>query len=761
MKHFWEDIQSGWEKIKSAIKLENIFKFGQILIILFLLLVLCFRIKYDYESLQPITQQHKLSTTPISSTLTITIPQLLPFPLWKTPMVFQVTPDIPLPPGETISLQLLLSSDAVIFLDKDGNVISDSLSLSIGEKNPRSKVAVYPSLLRKNPNLAFEQIFVKVTQDNRFGESVFSVALPAPKDGWWRLIVDRILELSIIGLILQQLGAFFERLEKENKEREGKARQFLEDSTPEKVGVLEIIYRWTAKNKEWSDKPRKNLLEEKRQQWAKNPEHQKRFLQDLAGLPEPEMLRVLEEAQKFFGEIKPGEQSALAISLGKLKDVLNRNFSDKDWEAKAQGILALWDAFDAPSRGVVLKALNCLEERLLQKGTAELENRFFNSSKRRRLIPFLSNRDLQEKLRGYIPEVRTTLDLTPEPEDPPDIRGFLKEQHGIRRNPFGVTYNFFDPLIWVRRENPQSEDLLLSPSPNVIFLSHPDDGNIASLYFSYLFMSDYKNNKIPAANEFILCARLTSVEDFPITPLQQIVQSVARAWLEILPVSPWTALDLPAPQRSVLGGLLVWYLQDVYALRNHLEQNLTSIEDRNALETFLYEVDKEVKPKPPVNSPPYEILMDWCTLRPFQSRYTYLFVQDTAFPERDPSHAFWWQMFSRLLPDLITRNLIPKIFTPLRNPPVEALPAMSLSWSPEQLERILRDRFLRVGGQDLGQLFVDVAAEEARERFFPACQGSYGRMLRLGQRLIRYHVEHRPEERWISLDELDAVIGGQ
>ncbi|WP_041455087.1 hypothetical protein [Anaerolinea thermophila] len=132
MKHFWEDIQSGWEKIKSAIKLENIFKFGQILIILFLLLVLCFRIKYDYESLQPITQQHKLSTTPISSTLTITIPQLLPFPLWKTPMVFQVTPDIPLPPGETISLQLLISSDAVIFLDKDGNVISDLLCCNHG-----------------------------------------------------------------------------------------------------------------------------------------------------------------------------------------------------------------------------------------------------------------------------------------------------------------------------------------------------------------------------------------------------------------------------------------------------------------------------------------------------------------------------------------------------------------------------------------------------------------------------------------------------
>lgn len=134
MKHFLEDIQSGWEKIKSAIKLEDIFKVGQISIILFLLLVLFFRIKYDYESLKPITQQHKLSTTPISSTLTITIPQLLPFPLWKTPMVFQVTPDTPLAPGETISLQLLLSSDAVIFLDKDGNVISDSLSLSIGEK---------------------------------------------------------------------------------------------------------------------------------------------------------------------------------------------------------------------------------------------------------------------------------------------------------------------------------------------------------------------------------------------------------------------------------------------------------------------------------------------------------------------------------------------------------------------------------------------------------------------------------------------------
>lgn len=496
------------------------------------------------------------------------------------------------------------------------------------------------------------------------------------------------------------------------------------------------------------------MLEEKRQQWAKNPEHQKRFLQDLAGLSEPEMLRVLEEAQKFFAEIKLGEQPVLAVFLGNLKDVLNKNFSDEDWEDKAQGVLALWDAFDVPSRGVVLKALNCLEESLLQKDTAELENRFFNSSKRRRLIPFLPSR-LKEGLQGYIPEVRTTLDLTPEPEDPPDIRRFLKEQHGIRRNPFGVPYALMDPLVWEVPLQTSGEDRLFSASPCVFFKTEREDVEIAVQYASYRMM-----NRVPQ-DSFVLCAHLAPSREIPLPPLQQIARSVVRTWLEILPASPWTALDLPAPQRSVLGSLLVWYMQDVYALRNHLEQKITSKEDRNALETFLYEVEKEVKQKPPVDSLHYEILMDWCTLRPFQSRYTYLFVQDMAFPEQGSSHAFWWQMFSRLLPDLITRNLIPKIFTPLRNLPVETLPAMSLSWSPEQLERILRDRFLRVGGQDLGQLFVDVAAEEARERFFPACQGSYGRMLRLGQRLIRYHVEHRPEERWISLGELDAVIGGQ
>lgn len=725
-----------------------------------MLLVLVFRIYYDFETLLPTILKQPLHTSPVPSTLYISVPRLFPFPLWKTALVFNLVAAAPLPPGETISLQLSLSSDAVLFLDKDGNVLPETFSMSVGENSPQSKVVVYPNLLPGNSEGLMPKIHVKVRQVKQYGETIIPLELPVQKHWLWRLIVDRLLELSIIGLIIQQLISFLERTEKEKKEKEELARRFLEENTPEKVGILQTIHRWAEKQKEWTDQPRKDLLDEKRKQWAENPENQKRYLLEIVSLEDAEIIRFLEEGKSFFkDDHSSGQSKKLSECLEYLIEVIKRSYPEDQWKKYAEGVLSLWDGFDASSREVVLKALSLLEPQMEKADTNILEKELFKTPNRRRLIPFLRSEKLREALKGYIPQISTTLASTPEPEDPPDVKCFLSEQHNLRRNPFGVSSTLLDPLIWNRWGSPEKEEWLLSPSPLVISLIHPDDGKIAAMYWSYLYMNNYQACERPVKGEFILCARLTPLEDFSNTPLLQMTQSIARAWLEILPVSPWVALDLPDPQRSQLGELLVWYMGDFHALRKYLENSQKEREkERNTLETFLYWMKKEIE-KREIHSLSNETLMDWCALRPFGSQYTYLFLQDAAFPEQETLHARWWQLFSELLPKCLARKIVPKVFTPFQNSPLEGLRRTLLKWESAQLQNMLRDRFKFVGGEDFEQLFISFDVEQAREMFFNACRGSYGRMLRLGQALVYNHAERFPGEKYISLDELTAVIG--
>ncbi|WP_298005560.1 MULTISPECIES: hypothetical protein [Anaerolinea] len=674
-------------------------------------------------------------------------------------MVFQLVPDAPLPPGETISLQLSLSSDSIIFQDKEGNVLPETLTLTAGGTSPQSKVVVYPSLLAGTTPAARHRVIVKVRQMNRWGEKTFTVELPAPNDGLWRLILERILELSIIGLILQQLGVFIDRVEKENREGEAKARQFLDESSPEKVGILEAIHRWSLKQKEWKDRSRKKLLEEKRQQWANHPNHQKRYLQSLGRLSDSDAVHSLDESVTFFKGAKWFGENKLEINLSAclkaLKEILEERVSESDWKGKAGQVLEVWDHFDLPSRDVILKALKRLEPQMLQMLKQEpsaLEEHLFKTPNRRRLILFLSE-EMQGKLKAYIPEIKTTLEAIPEPEDPPAIKEFLSQQYGIRRNPFGVVYTLVDPLVWKTALllPPSAEEWLFSGSPCIFLLQDFEDGEAVVQYTAYQRM----NGKKP--DEFVLCAQLKPSRDLSLSPLQQVTSSVAEIWMDLLTASPWTALDLPPARRALLGRLLVWRMGDASALRLHLTYRQGEGQNKDAIEVFLDEIEKQIE-NGWENPPARELLIEGCALRPVQVKSTWLLLQDTTFPEQDPLLTRWWQVFSSLVPELLARNIVPKVFTCFNDLTINGFDKMALQWSEDELERHLQNRFAAVGGQDFSQLFSPYESQEASEAFFKACKGSYARMLRLGQALIQHHVRQFPTQKEISLDELREVI---
>jgi hypothetical protein len=241
--------------------------------------------------------------------------------------------------------------------------------------------------------------------------------------------------------------------------------------------------------------------------------------------------------------------------------------------------------------------------------------------------------------------------------------------------------------------------------------------------------------------------------------LRAVARATADTWVRFLASNPWALLDLPRPDQMTLAELLLWLAVTRRDLHRRLDRaGLGESAQENALRQRL---DASIGKKRYKGTPSLEELLSWLQIRPPGLEHTY-FVVDC------PAHRSWsgcGDQVTHLIvaaSALIDAGVSLKICHAPLDIDLSRVDPVQLKWERHHLQHMLGRRIYLASKERLetfGELFGPEPFENADGLLIDHAHGSLGKMLELGDAVIREHIRgHDPADHYLEPSDLMAVL---
>jgi hypothetical protein len=474
----------------------------------------------------------------------------------------------------------------------------------------------------------------------------------------------------------------------------------------------------------------------------------------------------LADVQKLYDHFFQGH----ADNISALAQILDSSLIEKDTIPLISAVVRLWDDFDADVQALIVGALEELSRKipLSEIPGAELSTQVFLDVNRRRLLRVAELQRIFPQLSFPIGYEASWLSV-PKHKDNPKIIDWLK-QYALVSNPFGSddlkNYPFY-PDGFAR---PDQWETFLDPLSLFAYCPTAEDAKALAFLLRAECLPVRKDNQHETQ------VMESKMQVFPIwvslehpsssqLPLPALAHSAARSWLEILPSCPDAMLDLLLAEQQTLLELLCWSIGSNGAVISLMKR--AGLKDNAAGRVMIRKISDFESKFSSAHLPQESVLFSWLKIKPPELNQTYLILPNDDFYPK--THPWWFETFSFLIPALFLNGIVTKAMASVPMPVSLSLPEIGLSWSCKQLGLSLDHQF--DAATELGEartmgihyhfheLFGPGATEEqTTQKLISASVHSLGRMLMLGHRLLQKHCEQEVPEKYLSTEELDAIL---
>jgi hypothetical protein len=478
-----------------------------------------------------------------------------------------------------------------------------------------------------------------------------------------------------------------------------------------------------------------------------------------AGASSKSQSDIASEAKRFFyalehrlrGQIQQAEIEHVRRTI---EAILVESGSDKlpTPDEVMNAALWLWDQFYEEARETIIQCLLWAD----QAGHREqIYERFRNGKPReRRLLRDPRLKDIAPDLAQYWynwPPI--------EPKrlvENSSIKRWL-DRHDFEANPFGSRSIDRDLYLLKSWAFPNQWDFVTESRSSAIWTEVRYDRVAAVLMLRHELQS-----AVPQTS-FLIWRTLPLPDIIQESTLDDSLRAVTRAiadmWIRFLASNPWALLDLPRSEQMSLAEMLLWQTGTRQKLRQRLVQaGLGESVQENALWQRLESYTGEEQYK---GTPLIDELLSWLQIRPPGLDHTY-FIVDCPADRSQNGCRDQINHVASVASALIDVGISMKIYHALLDIELSSVDSLHLTWNRDHLLHMLRQRIYLASKERLktfGELFGLEPFKAADDLLVDHAHGSLGKMLELGDTLIREHIQrHKPDDHYLYPEDLAAVL---
>ena len=571
------------------------------------------------------------------------------------------------------------------------------------------------------------------------------------------------LPLSLLSAII---GWMITNLEKEKAKRQEDFREHLAKIPAEfSAGILRGL-RWAIKAQQLihdldleSKHTQEQLSDSLQRQLDLNA--LERLVGELSALADQDEMRELSSALNTVAEFEKaflssawGQKPFLPLDneiesdlrlLAKIGSWLNGKGVSK--ALSTAEIFSLWDKFDVYSASLVTYLLDRILIKKAKSRSKLVKESVESNLNRKRLIRY---RPFSQMLQKYLPDriispAKYTWDCPislPKDENQP-----LTNWQTFHRNPFSLDWL---SETWISPENWEKDaEMLTSHSA---FQTHHELDAAVCAHQLWLNLAEQEKS---IKGVFLIYRKIVTDGQL-LNSLETLAHLVAETWFEFIALNPQAFLDLSPDERHALAAYLSWHVGSLAALILRLKRLVSLLKNAHQPKKyqFLFEIlDAEASPYSKDCLPADEQLLDWLGLRPPGLEDTVLVLQYSVR---------YVVTLEAYRDSLLKRGFFIKEFICQSESFVSHLPV--LHWTEASLMLILSLRIRRstTAYEYLTSLFDKHSFSpmnwiEADEILAHQSQGSLTKMLFLGGKILKHHLQKHPEAAELSKEDFDVI----
>ncbi|MBI3164232.1 MAG: hypothetical protein HYZ24_06080 [Chloroflexi bacterium] len=233
----------------------------------------------------------------------------------------------------------------------------------------------------------------------------------------------------------------------------------------------------------------------------------------------------------------------------------------------------------------------------------------------------------------------------------------------------------------------------------------------------------------------------------------EVINAIAAAWTRLICKNPDSFHNLSEYDQHLLLEFFIWRFGSAYELQLWLKR----YEMQEFSQRMFFEKVDEFSKKQSVKPDAVKKMNEWLTVKPPDLEYAHVLVdlQPTGNKKRDI------QVVKQLLTlanSLRKTSIVLKIFTS----PISGLreAATPIRWSAENLEKILNSCISRASDNSqlkFSELFWPVPNQNATDLLIKKSKGSLSELLRLGNEVLRIHVDNSPDEYYLDVSDVEKA----
>jgi hypothetical protein len=694
-----------------------------------------------------------------------TLLEVVPFAEAKRQIFVNVAGYLPATP---IQLTIDFSgSEGLVFSDSEGNGVSSVIILDTSQSINSASIYVRPEpLLDDSQDQASLNISIKAIQDGStilLTHTPYTINIQNPDGlavGYWLNSVLSDIGLPL-GFAIAVLGWAIEysnrQKEEASKERLSLVQSLREIAKTDPIEAMQRLLEYEKiKNMEESLVV---VLKTMRQQFESR-EHL------------GELLYLAGEAIER-GDYQKTEQILIAMDTYLCRvDVLDSRLilpclieipkitgNKAEIQALLIPVLQLWSKYDEYSRRVVVHVIHHVcktykeNAEMIEMIKKALNN--IDQKHRKRLL-----RDPEIKV--FAPEL-ASLEKYDWAESPlafslpehVNTAAWLQlEENRLRQNPF--TLVSVEHLRSISLPPREWHDIQ-SPRSMMITSNFDYDRELLLRYLETYLQVDASS----VLNVFPVCVtlELASTTDSlsPRKIADEIISSVATAWIRLISKNPGAFLNLPRPKQYAIAEFLAWKAGTTASLQIWLRQNgLKDTFAGNMVFRRIREVPEKVIPETITN----EKLFEWMAVKPPDLDQTYILVDLRSFADKTKHKEAVKTLFA-LSKVWFGARVTLKIFSaPLRNFNSN-IAQIVIRWAESDIEKSLDTCTTRASRSIQGLKFADLfwpnSYPEGTRLIAQNSHGSLSEALRLGNGIVLNHVRRAHREPHLDISDLDGI----
>ena len=662
-------------------------------------------------------------------------------------------------------------SKGLIFHDLEGNVVSSIIILDASKADNGAGVFVLPEPLQSN----FQQdaylkatITAKLNDGTRYSTSrnyrIEILNASGFKINYW---FDPFLEDGIAISFALALAGWAIDYRNKYKEEEAKNRQIALQSLKEiaKTDPAESMQRLFSHWKEKWDKPLKSDLAALKEQFQSKQHMADMFYRAGEAIEQEDFVRC-EKNLKAIGDYLAKNENLKNKDISVIRRFIKQNsrLSQNEIKNLMNATLSIWKNYDEDVRKIVVYVIRNLYVKYENNSTViEIVNKSLkediSGSKRQSL--------LQDP--GIKPHVGHLANLdvyswNPIPLSFPiyetnQIKKWLDlPQNSVKVNPFKLQDSkaLFGVALWS-----EEWDSINLARPNVLTSDFEYDRELLIRYIEFHFQENAERSLDIFPVSLRLDLSSASPESLLHVALTQVLTATAFTWFVLTGKNPSAFLNLYRNEQYNLAEFLIWIAGSPRAAQLRLKQNgLQNGSAEKMIFKRINEFPEKVLPESYTTEKKYE----WLSLKPPSFEQTYVLVDLQFDKNRHKRHV---EQLLALAQSLYKTKTVLKIFTaPVANLSSHGTP-ITIRWSDKFLVDTLDKCIVQVSDNKslkFSHLFWPEPNEKASNMLVVKANGSLSELLRLGNEVIRHHVEkfldetdNSPEDPYLDISDVESA----